>query len=86
MCSSGEEGDLDEFKRIVNSKTVKINLANVNDGGKTPLHYAVVNSKTMVFVEFLIENGVELNAVDRLGDAALMKAAASEQTKALNCC
>ncbi len=59
------------FQTLINEKNVNSKDSN----GNTPLHIAIVKDAPMSFLEYLVENGADVNARNSSGDSVLLMAA-----------
>ncbi|MCC2646037.1 MAG: hypothetical protein K0R02_102 [Rickettsiaceae bacterium] len=70
LCDEVSEYNLDEINELIKAG---VSVNDTNEEGKTPLHYAIINSnaKAIQLVQFLLENDANLNIQDKDGRTPL---------------
>ncbi|XP_070521961.1 L-asparaginase 1 isoform X2 [Cardiocondyla obscurior] len=80
MCSAATAGNT---KRLQSYLLAGGDLSQKDFSGRTPLHYAALHNRTEA-IEFLLNNSVDLQCVDMLGETAADLAKAAKATSAIH--
>ena len=79
MCKFGDDGSIDLIERVCKSENTHLDgISFKNEKGETALHvWSHFENSCMAIGETLIENGADINAIDKSGMTPAMQCACS---------